>query len=200
MVSRSLSVSILCEVAFLGLISQAQAVTIEENFPFNFRGKEWCPSNSNPAQGQFENFNETNTKTHIGAGITIKRDPLSNNVFTDLQAKLSLLPNASPDTLPPDLLAITMDGLGFLANKSGNSAEFVLHGVSGTDSNVFFTMRGKATLDTKTLINGQPAIKTASGKWIGSTQNTDDNGTPIPNQYCFADGTFQTGKKIVPAP
>ncbi len=193
MPSRSLSVSILCGIAFLALGLPAQAATIQENFEFNLRGKIWCPSASSPAQGEFSNFNETNTKTHIGAGITITRDPLNSGDLTDLQAQLSLLPGASADVLPPELLTITLDGLGLLANKSGNSAEFVLHGVNGTDSDVFFTMRGKATLDTKTLINGVPAIKTASGKWIAAAK---DDGNPT--EHCFADGTFQTGKKILP--
>ncbi len=192
MMIRSLGVSMLCGVAFLSLVSPAQAETITEDFEFNFRGKAWCHSSSDSSFGEFENFNETNTKTKIGAAIRIKRDPSNSGDLTELEATLSNRPGGT-DPLPSDLTSITMTGSGLLANKSGNSAEFVLHGVNGTDSGTFFTMRGKASLDTKNPINNVPSIKNASGKWIAAVK---DDGNP--SEHCFAEGTFQTGKKIVP--
>ena len=192
---RVVSAWVLFGTIFIGLSTQAEAVTTVEEFEFNFRGKVWCPSASDPNRGEFFNFNETNTKTKIRAGIEITRDPSGTGDLTNLQAELFNRPGGS-DPIPPEFVSITMHGLGLLANNSGNSAEFVLHGVNGTDSNVFFTMRGRASLDTRHLINGVPPIKNASGKWIAEAKNTDQNGTPIPGQYCFGDGTFQTGKKL----
>lgn len=177
-------------VCSVGFVLTAQAAPTAESFEYNLRGKQWCPSQSNPERGEFDNFNEVN-KNFNKTVIAIVRDPEDTGDTTKLQVQLST-PNPDPNfTFPPDLLSLTMVGRDFLANKSGNKAEFVVNGVSGTDPKVFLSMRGQATLDQKNLINGVPSIKKASGKFIA--EYSDDSNGPL--IHCFEAGTFVTGKK-----
>jgi hypothetical protein len=179
-----------CVVCSIGVALSAQAALITESLEYNFRGKQWCPSQSNPGRGEFDNFNEVN-KDFNKTVVTIVRDPENTDDITKLQVQLSTPNPAQNFTFPQDFLSLTMVGRGFLANKSGNKAEFVVNGVSGTDSKVFFTMRGQAILDPKNLVNGVPAIKKASGKFIA--EYSDDSNGPL--IHCFGAGTFVTGKK-----
>ena len=123
--------------------------------------------------------NDKNTPNHPSAAVTITRDSSA----AGFQAQLSFPPGADSSEL--ELADISMTGVGFRANKSETSAEFVLHGVYATDSAVFYAMRGKASLD-KTI----RAIKSVSGTFIGALN--DGSGT----EHCFDFGTFQTGKEL----
>jgi len=187
---RTLAAWTLFGVCSVGYVLTAQAVSTTESFEYNFRGKEWCPSQSNPGRGEFDNFNEV-SRNFDKTVITIVRDPENTDDTTKLQVQLSTPNPATNFTFPPDFLSLTMVGRGFLSNRSGNKAEFVVHGVSGTDSKVFFSMRGQATLDKKNLINELPSLKKASGKFIAEYSD-DSSGTLI---HCFGNGTFVTGKK-----
>jgi hypothetical protein len=191
---RVLIVCALFVVCAGGVAQPAQAVSTTENLEWNWRGKAWCPVEPNSTQGKFFIFNEVNTKDHPRAGIAITRDPEGTDDFTNLQARLFAVPGAPSTVLGDELKAIIMNGQDLLANKSGNKVEFVLHGVNGTDSHVFVTLRGQATLDPKNLINGVPSIKKASGTFIVEALGDVNTGTGI---YCFASGTFRTGKKVV---
>lgn len=187
---RTLAIWALFGVCSVGLAVPVQAATTTESFEYNFRGKQWCPSQSNPGRGESDAFNEVN-KNFNKTVVTIVRDPDNTDDVTRLQVQLNT-PNPAPEfTFPPDFLSLTMVGRGFLANKSGNKVEFVVNGVSGTDAKVFFTMRGQATLDPKNLINNVPSIKKASGKFIA--EYSDDSTGPL--IHCFGAGTFVTGKK-----
>ena len=188
--SRTLVAWTLFGVCSVGIAVPVQAVPTTESFEYNFRGKQWCPSQSNPGRGEFDNFNAVN-KNFNKTVVTIVRDPDNTNDMTKVQVQLSI-PNPDPNfTFPEDFVSLTMVGRGLQANKFGNKAEFVVNGVSGTDPKVFFSMRGQATLDAKTLINAWPSIKKASGKFIA--EYSDDSSGPL--IHCFGAGTFVTGKK-----
>lgn len=187
---RTLVAWTLFGVCSVGFVLAVQAAPTTESFEYNFQGKQWCPSQSNPGRGEFHNFNHVN-KNFNKTVVAIVRDPDNTNDTTKLQVQLST-PNPDPNfTFPPDFLSLTMVGRGLQANKSGNKAEFVVNGVSGTDPKVFFSMRGQATLDPKTLINSVPSIKKTSGKFIA--EYSDDSSGPV--IHCFVIGTFVTGKK-----
>ena len=189
---RTLVAWTLFGVCYVGLAVPVQAMPTTENFEWNWRGKAWCPVAPNSPQGKFFNFREINRKDHPLAGITITRDPGGIDDFTNLQAQLVALPGAPSTVLGEEIKSIIMKGRGFPANKSGNKLEFVLHGVHSTDSKVFVSLRGQAVLDPKTLINGVPSIKKASGTVVIEAPGDSQTCT---GGYGFAKGTFVTGKK-----
>lgn len=172
---RALGAWLLFGSVFVGLVPQVEAVTVEDTFDMTFRWKEWCQSSNPPPQGKFHNFISKNDVT-----LALTRDPVGDEHVTTLQGKLS-----GSSGFPTEFTELTMNGLGFLANKSGNKAEFVLNGFHPTDNDVFITMRGHAFLDS----NG--ALTKASGKFIFENKDGSND-----TERCFGNGTFVTGKKV----
>jgi hypothetical protein len=164
----------------MGAVAPAQAAPVTDTFELKATLKEWC-------EGNPKFFENVTVKAAENITVTITRDVLGNDDFTDIQAKI----NNSGD---PDLDAITMNGLAFPRNKSGSKAELVLSGVNPGNADHFITIRGQATFDklgnltkvTGTFVNQITGTYTTDKK-------TGEQSQPV---ECFDSGTFVTGKKL----
>jgi hypothetical protein len=169
-----------CSLAWLGTVAPSQAATVTDTFPLKVTGKEWCQGNPK----FFENFNVQVTKNFT---LTITRDVNGDNDFTDIQATINT------NGKSPDVDAITLNGLAFPRNKSGNQAELVLSGLNPGNDDHFLTIRGQAKFDT---LGNLTKVTGTFVDQITGTYTTDKNtGAQSEPVECFESGTFGTGKK-----
>jgi hypothetical protein len=168
-----------CGQAWLGTGAPAQAATVTDTFELKVTIKEWC-------QGNPKFFENINVKVADNSTLTVTRDVLGTNDFTDIQATINTNGGSA------DIDAMTLNGLAFPRNTSGSKAELVLSGVNSGNVDHFLTIRGQATFDT--LGNLTKVTGTVVNQITG-TYTIDKSGTQSGPVECFDSGTFGTGKK-----
>lgn len=167
-----------CSQAWLGAVAPAQAATVTDTFELKATVKQFCEGNPK----FFQNFK---VKVAENITLTLTRDVLGTDDFTDIQATLINTENA-------DLDAITLNGRIFPRNKSGSKAEFVLSGVVPGNADHFLTFRGQAKFDklgSLTKVTGTFVYQ------ITDSYSLPGGGDSLPVE-CLASGTIVTGKKL----
>ena len=168
-----------CSQAWMGTVAPAQAATVIDTFELKATLREFC-------EGNPKFFENVTVKIAEGLTVTITRDVLGTDDFTDIQAKIN---NSGDD----DLDAITMNGRIFPRNKSGSKAELVLSGVNPGNDDHFFTGRGQATFDK--LGNLTKVTGTFVDQITGTYTIDTKTGAQSEPVECFDSATFGTGKK-----
>jgi hypothetical protein len=167
----------------LGVAPDLQADTTVDTFPLKAVVKEWCRGNPNFFENIIVRIHPNDpTQNSI---FTITRDPLNSDDLTNVQATINTQGGV------PDIDAMTLNGLAFPRNKSGNTAQLVLLGT--LNSGHFFSVRGQTHLDklgNLTKVTGTFMYQ------ITGTYTIDKQGNQSGPVDCFASGTFVTGKKL----